>query len=182
MKKNRITSALLALTLITTAASMHGAEEISPEEESTFTSPAAQEGQERSAITLAKKKVKPKISFKEKAKKQFSESLDRFKRCLKGKCTKWELADVGRDLIIAITALNIAYKTAKALQWARSIPSWPTVGRLYNYEGQVVILEAVERRLNEMPWVSRVHYATRTGDSETASLADWSKKAKRRYW
>ncbi len=54
-------------------------------------------------------------------KKRFHESLDRFKSCIKGKCTKWELAKAGRDLIIAITALSAtsiaaSYAVGKGLE------------------------------------------------------------------
>ncbi len=100
MKKNRFTSALLALTLITTSASMHGAEEISFEEENTVSSPA----QER--------QVEQKVSFKEKAvklaKKTVSESIDRLKRCLRRDCSKMEALKAARDVTFAVLVLYAA--------------------------------------------------------------------------
>ena len=106
MKKNHITSVLLALSLIACVAPMQAAQEKTKEQ---------------------------KISFKEKAKKQFYESLDRFKRCMKGECTKWELAKAGRDLTIAITTLIAGlYVAAKAIS-----PDYtPKTGEQYEIQSE----------------------------------------------
>ncbi len=105
MKKNRITSALLALALIITAAPIHAAEEISFEEKSTL------------SVVAQEEPAQQKLSFKEKAKKQFNESLNRFRRCMKGKCDRWEEIKTARDLgIAAVTVIAGLYVGRKGIQ------------------------------------------------------------------
>ena len=103
MKKSRFTSALLVLALITTAAPI-----------------AAQE-----------KTKEQKISFKEKIKKQFNESLDRFKLCMKGECSRWEAMKAARDLgITAVALIAAVYVAAKAIS-----PDYtPKVGEQYKFQ------------------------------------------------
>ena len=77
MKKNRITSALLALALISAAAPMQAAQD-----------------------PTAKKR-----SLEE----RFNKSLARFRRCMKGNCTRMEMVKAARDVgIAAILFLTVA--------------------------------------------------------------------------
>ncbi len=64
---------------------------------------AAQEGRVKKSATAAKK--------------QFRASIDRFKRCMRGKCTRWEALKVARDVGIAAAAVIAAmYVTGGALK------------------------------------------------------------------
>ena len=90
MKKNRITSALLALALISAAAPLQAAQE-----------------EQKTNIEKAKQL----------AKKQVSESIDRLKRCIKGNCSRMEALKVARDVTVAVIALYIGGRTvAKGAQ------------------------------------------------------------------
>ncbi len=145
MKKNRFTSALLALTLITTSASMYGAEE---------------------------------ISFKEKAKKQFSASIDRFKRCMKGKCNRWELAKAGRDLIIAITAVATLYGASKGVHYistkVTNIPQAEQKFQLAAKLGFDFVISDIE--VTSVTKGTFVNYKTENGQTPIPrSLTEWQK-------
>ncbi len=90
MKKTHLIIAVLAATIMISSIPLH-----------------AREGRIRRATRIAK----------EKATKQLDESLDRFKRCIKLQCTRWEALKAGRDVIIAVSALIAAmYGTGTALQ------------------------------------------------------------------
>ncbi len=67
---------------------------------------------------LQKERISKAVrTAKEKATKQFDESIERLKRCIKLQCTKWEAAKAGRDVGIAIAAVIAAmYGAGTALQ------------------------------------------------------------------
>ncbi len=46
-------------------------------------------------------------------KRQFNESLDRFNRCIRGKCTRWEALKAARDLAIVAAAVITAVYAGK---------------------------------------------------------------------
>jgi len=55
----------------------------------------------------AQSQKSPNLTFKQRAKKRFNESVTRFKRCLNRECTKGELAKAGKELIAAVGALIV---------------------------------------------------------------------------
>jgi hypothetical protein len=76
---------------------------------------------------------------KKRALKQFDESVDRFKRCIRGKCTKMEALKVARDVTIAAAATIAAmYVTGVAMEKGgkaafdkvRTIISWTESGSI----------------------------------------------------
>ncbi len=65
---------------------------------------------------MQKERISKAISTaKEKSLKQLDESVQRFKRCIKLQCTKWEAAKAGRDVSIAIAAAIAAMYGAGTL-------------------------------------------------------------------
>ncbi len=77
-------------------------------------------------ISRARRIVKEKVSAaKEKATKQLDESLDRFKRCIKLQCTRWEALKAARDVTIAAAAVIAAmYGTGTVLQMPERRKLW----------------------------------------------------------
>ncbi len=87
MKKTHLVAVLLAATFMVSSVPVQ----------------AAQEGRVKKSATAAKK--------------QFRTSIDRFKRCMRGRCTRWEAAKVARDVGIAAAAVIAAmYVTGGALK------------------------------------------------------------------
>ncbi len=85
MKKTHLIIAVLAAAIMVSSVPLH-----------------AREGR----ISKARRIVKEKVSAaKEKATKQLDESLDRFKRCIKLQCTRWEALKAARDVTIAAAAV-----------------------------------------------------------------------------
>ncbi|TET34285.1 hypothetical protein E3J61_03085 [Candidatus Dependentiae bacterium] len=99
MKKTHLVAVLLAATFMVSSVPVQ----------------AAQEGRVKKTATAAKK--------------QFRTSIDRFKRCMRGKCTRWEAAKVARDVgITAVAVIAAMYVTGGVLKKAGG----PVVPELYS--------------------------------------------------
>ena len=106
MKKTHLIIAVLAAAIMVSSVPLH-----------------AREGR----ISKARRIVKEKVSAaKEKATKQLDESLDRFKRCIKLQCTRWEALKAARDVTIAAAAVIAAmYGTGTVLQIPKKRRDFP---------------------------------------------------------
>ena len=77
------------------------------------------------AITLVGAVPVQAESAKEKAIQTFNNSINRFKRCIHGKCSRWEIAKVGRDATIAIGVILGLYGIGYAAKQRAARPSAP---------------------------------------------------------
>ena len=108
MKKNQIINIFLILALISTTAPLHAQDEIVLEEQ---IQEVAQEPMQESAPEEAAPKKQNWL------KRQFNESVARFKKCWNRECTKTELAKAARDVAVAagivITGMYAVGKTTE---------------------------------------------------------------------
>jgi hypothetical protein len=123
MKKNHFTSALLALALITTAVPLQAQDEIMQEQiEEVMQQPTQEITPEEAPL-----KKQPWI------KRQFNESIDRFKKCWRKECSTPEIRKAVRDIIIAITTITALYLSGRVIQKVKTSTEKeePKIGDFY---------------------------------------------------
>ena len=103
-------------------------------------------------IACAPLQAAKKMSFKQRAKKQFNESLDRFNKCRKGKCSKAEFLKAARDLGVA--ALVVAGMVGVGL-FAKKRLARPQPGERYVSPAGVIFRIAANPHGT---WDNKVYY------------------------